>query len=453
MASKFNPLRQKSLLKGLNLSLAGARTGGALLVDKALNKVVPGRDHNPLLAQEARKLVARLGQMKGTYVKVGQMLALVGEYVLPAELTDALRELESATEALPWVQVEAILRERLGADFDLLEIEPEPIGVASLAQVHRARVRETGESICLKFLYPGIRESIDHDFEAVTGMLKLTRWLKTSRSYEEWIGQFKQQLLCEVDYDREMAMTEKVASLLAGDDRFLVPAIVRRFCRQDLIAMEYLQGETVTSAAVAELSQARRDRLGSAMLDLLFKEIFDWQLLQSDPNMGNYRIAIGEDQDRLVLLDFGSMLDVGPSFFEPLGETILGAQQRDAARVVSGLMALDCLRPESSECACDTFVHFCVEIMEPMRHPEQLPEHLLNEQGHYRWAESKLMKRAAVTVGRSATHSGFELPSEHFSLVSRKLIGVFTFITLLRSEFNGWPLLQAYTSEASFSPA
>ena len=432
------------MLRSLNISLAGARAGSAMIADKALNRLLPGRASNPLLAREAQNLVKKLGELKGTYVKVGQMLAMVGEFVLPVELTEALHTLESATAPLPWSEVEGILQTRLGSRYAELDVSPTPIGVASLAQVHRATVRSSGDQIVLKFLYPGVPESIDNDFNAVARMLKLTRWIKASNGFDDWMGQLREQLLHEVDYPREIAMTCRAAEELAGDSRYRVPRIYHEFCCPDLIAMEYLEGVSVNDASVTSLSLERRNRLARNMLDLFFKEVYEWHLLQSDPNFGNYRIAFDATNDQLILLDFGSMLAVEGEFFCALGDAIFAAQHQHKEPLIDALKRLGCLHAGSSPTACDTFANFCVEIMEPMREANELPPQFLNAQGEYRWSETKLMKRAALIAGRSVGNRDFDLPSEKFALVTRKLIGVFTFISILEAEFNGAPILEQY---------
>lgn len=442
MAKKPRLLQRSPLARSLHVSMAGARTGSALIADKALNMLIPGRNANPLLKKEAKKFVTRLGQMKGTYVKVGQMLAMVGEYVLPLELTEALHTLESATEPMPWIEAEDQLKAQLGAKMTELKIDPNPIGVASLAQVHRATVIKTGDQICLKLLYPGVKETISSDFNAVIRMLKLTRWIKLSQDFDQWLELMHQQLLHEVDYPREIRMTETASRLLGDDTRYKIPTIYHHYCANELIAMEYLEGCSVSDKRVTELPQERRNQLAENMLDLFFNEIYQWQLFQTDPNFGNYKIAIGEHHDQLILLDFGSVIDNDPLLFSALGDTIFAAQQENREDVVDGLTRLGCLTESSSEAAQKTFVDFCIEIMEPMRDIEHLPTQLLNAQGAYRWSESKLMKRAAMIAGRSVTSQNFDLPSQNFALVTRKLIGVFTFISLLKAEFNGAPILK-----------
>ena len=96
-------IRRGGLARGLRLSLAGARAGGAFAVDGALKKLRGDTpDDDALLNREAHRFARQLGELKGSYVKIGQLLALLGEHFLPAPLTKALHELEAQTEPVAW---------------------------------------------------------------------------------------------------------------------------------------------------------------------------------------------------------------------------------------------------------------------------------------------------------------------------------------------------------------
>lgn len=100
--------------------------------------------------------------MKGSVVKIGQMMALFGEHFLPEEVTEALHTLENSTTALEWPAVEKHLRQQLGSvKLAELEVDPQPLGAASLGQVHRARRKSDGAELALKIQYPGVANAID----------------------------------------------------------------------------------------------------------------------------------------------------------------------------------------------------------------------------------------------------------------------------------------------------
>ncbi|MEQ9463935.1 MAG: AarF/ABC1/UbiB kinase family protein [Haliea sp.] len=456
MSRKLSTIRQGSFGRGLAVSLAGLRAGGAFAIDGALQRLRPGGQEedyavdSPFIRKEARRFVAELGRLKGTYVKIGQMFALLGEHFLPRALTEALQELNAATEPLPWEVMEPQLRASLGARLAELEVEPVALAAASLAQVHRATVKATGEQICLKLQYPGLREVIDSDFDAVVRMLLLARWVKAGRELDDWLESMRSHLHQEIDYRHEARMGDTVARLVArdtaspGGSRYYVPRRFRRYCSDDVLALEYIEGWQVNRPEVAALSQRRRNALGRGMLELFFHELYSWGVLQTDPNFGNYLIRRGSRRDELVLLDFGSTLSCEPSFLAHLGSAIAAGQEHDREALLASLVGLGCLDSDSTAYARETFIDFCLNLLEPLRPPGELPREYLNDRGEYCWGRSRLLRRAGKRAATAAASLDFATPSRDFALIARKLTGVFTFIAVLDAEFNAHDLVRRH---------
>ena len=210
--------------------------------------------------------------------------------------------------------------------------------------------------------------------------------------------------------------------------------------------MEYVPGKSVTDTSIARLSQARRNALAEAMLELFFYELYDWGWLQTDPNFGNYLVRAGQrgECDELVLLDFGSVLDCSADFLFHLRHLIAAGLEGDEAGVIEGLVGLGCLQEDASQEARQLFAEFCLHLLEPLRPPERLPADRLNRRGQYRWASSELMQRAGKKAAINTTSRHFVPPSRDFALIARKLTGVFTFISVLGAEFNGYGLVMSH---------
>ena len=458
MAKKDKPFPTRAFRRSLSVSMAGLRAGGALAVDSAMSRVLGRSEDDPqseFARREAQRFAEELGRLKGTYVKIGQMLALFGEHFLPPVLVEALRNLSDATEPLHWDALESFVRGSLGPMFDELEVDPEAIAAASLAQVHLARIRATGQWICIKVQYPGLAQMIDSDFDAVVKMLVLARWVKSGRDLDDWMQSLRTHLHNEIDYHREAQLTEAMAQRVAGLEtagvRYHVPMLHPRFCSSEVLAMEYIEGYSVVDEEVAGLSQARRNALGRAMLDLFFSELYDWGMLQTDPNFGNYLLCLEDRRkkeacDELALLDFGSVLDCSEDFLYHLRHTIAASQRQDEPAIVDGLIGLGCLQPDASEEGRRMFADFCLHLLEPLRPPEELPPQYLNEQGEYCWGRSRLMKRAGKQAAASATSRHFTTPSRDFALIARKLTGVFNFIAVLDAQFNACEMIEAHVA-------
>ncbi|GAB3274563.1 ABC1 kinase family protein [Parahaliea aestuarii] len=455
--AKGGGLKRGGFSRSLSVSLAGLRAGGAFALDGALQRLRGGEGQaldSAFARREARRFVTELGRLKGSYVKIGQMMALLGEHFLPPALTEALHSLEASTEALPWTEIEPLLQAQLGPRLDELEVEHRALAAASIAQVHRATVRDSGEQIVLKVQYPGLAEVIDEDFDTVVRMLLLARWVQAGRELDEWLQDLREQLHSEVDYVREASMLERFGERVHEANasgqrsvRYRIPRLLPAYCSGQVLAMEYLAGYRAGRAEVARLSQARRNALGEAMLELFFLEVYQWGELQTDPNFGNYLIATGRGGDELVLLDFGSVLAPDDDFLLHLGNAISAGMARDREALTESLVGLGCLREDSSDVARDTFAEFCCQLLEPLEDPALLPPQYLNRRGEYRWGHSALLRRVGRQAAGSAATRHFSAPGGDFALIARKLTGVFTFIAVLGAEFNGHDLAHRYIDD------
>ena len=90
------------------------------------------------------------------------------------------------------------------------------------------------------------------------------------------------------------------------------------------------------------------------------------------------------------------------------------------------------------------FADFCLHLLEPLRAPDRLPPEYLNEAGEYRWAQSRLVRRAGKQAAVSAATRHFATPSRDFALIARKLSGLFNFIAVLDAQFNAHDMLAAH---------
>ena len=445
--SKRNPIRRGALGRGLALSLAGARAGSAFAIDGALKKLRGERaGDDARLQREADRFARSLGELKGSYVKIGQVFAMLGEHFLPEPLTNALHKLESETAPLDWPHIEPVLQAALADRFAELDIQHSALAAASLAQVHRAKIRASGEQVVIKVQYPDLAAVIDDDFDVVVRMLRLSRWIPASREFDGWLETMREQLRLEIDYPREQAMARRLSEALRSNryaDRLPsqvhIPTYYDRYCDDNLLTMDFVAGDSVVSERVAALPQSTRNKLGRTMLELFFIEVFELGLMQIDPNFGNY--LIGDRGRRLSLLDFGSVMELDHDMRMALADTIVAGHAGDDALLLDGLVRLGCLRDDSSDYARDTFRSFVRHLLEPLRHPSELPPHLLNKRGEYCWGKSELINRTGRQVAGSVASRHFSIPSGDFALIARKLTGVFTFIAVLGAEFNAWDIV------------
>lgn len=449
-------IKTGSFERRLSLTRAGLFAGTRVASHMATNWL-SGRQnrekrHRAMLSTQARFLVDELGKLKGSVVKIGQVMALYGEHFLPEEVTEALHTLEDQTTSLEWQAIERVLEDELGADrLAQLDVEPEPIGAASLGQVHRARRRSDGLDLVLKVQYPGVADAVDSDLNAVAQLLRVARLVSFGPEFNDWLEEVRQMMHREVDYRLEAETTEKFRTLLATDPRFIVPRVLPEFSTARVICSTYEHGHSVSSQPVRDLQLARRSALGEAALELFFRELFVWGEIQTDPNFGNYRIRIAGEQggdpeyDRIVLLDFGAVQTYSDEFLKPVIQMIQASYENNLQAVIDGGVSLRFMSTDWPDDVLETFGQVCMSVLEPLARDKSLwPDYAVNSEGQYRWKQSELPSRVARQAARSAISRYFRVPPKEFVFLNRKLIGVYTFVAVLNSEFNGEPLLRKY---------
>lgn len=428
--------------------LAGARyatfTAGTLFSPSADR----AERRKRILSKQARDLVGELGSLKGSVVKVGQMMALFGEHFLPEEVTEALHSLENQTTALDWPAIEQELRRELGElKMAELDIEREPLGAASLGQVHKAVRRSDGRELCLKVQYPGVADAIDSDMRAIVQMLRFSRMISITEEFNQWLDEVREMLAREVDYDLEAYTTRHFRSLLQEDARFVVPDVVTEYSTNNILCTTFEHGVHVNDPSVMELSQERRDFIGRAIMELCCREVFEWNKMQTDPNFGNYLLRLGDSpqDDQIVLLDFGAIRDFEHETLGPGREMIRGAWHHDAERLLRAVDALGFMRDVPPKLH-EAFTELCFEAVEVLQDPDRYPPppEVINERGEYLWGESDLPNRIMSRASRNALSVHFDVPPKEFIFLARKLLGAYTFLHVINARVRGNTILEPF---------
>lgn len=257
----------------------------------------------------AMRMTRDLGRMRGAAMKLGQMLALDTGAVLPPEMTEVLAALGSEAPPMPPQQLRAVLNAEWGEGWygRFARFDVRPFAAASIGQVHRA-VTPEGAALAVKVQYPGVRASIDSDLDNLATLLGLPGVLPRGMDLRPMLAEAKRQLHREADYAAEARHLAAFGRLLAGDGRFRLPGFHAGLSTPQVLAMGYV--ESVPIDALMDAPQALRDRVSGDLIDLVLRELFVFGQMQTDPNLANYRFE--PDSGRIVLLDFGAVMEVAP---------------------------------------------------------------------------------------------------------------------------------------------
>ncbi len=261
-------------------------------------RLLGGEDHSEA-AVRFRRVLEELGP---TYVKLGQVMSTRPD-IMPAAFINELRKLQDSVAPMSMEAVRAQIEEALGAPADELyqEIDEQPLGAASIGQVHRAVTRD-GRECVIKVQRPGIQEKIRSDLDILYSLAKvLEAAIQEVELYSPTgiIREFSTALLAELDFTREARNMTEFGRNFEEEATVSVPEVFEDLTSTQVMTMQLISAEKL---AVIEGGSPRAKRVLQHLLDAMVKMVLYDGLFHGDPHPGN--IFVRED-DALVFIDFG----------------------------------------------------------------------------------------------------------------------------------------------------
>ncbi|XP_061219669.1 atypical kinase COQ8B, mitochondrial [Neopsephotus bourkii] len=299
---------------------AKAKLGGAPLGPSSL-----------LAGANGQRLAGALCRTRGAALKLGQMLSMQDPGFLPPELLQALERLRQGADFMPRWQSTRVLDQELGPGWreKLLEFQDLPFAAASIGQVHLGVLLD-GTRVAIKVQYPGIAQSIRSDVENLLALLQMSSALPKGLFAEKSLQVLQKELEWECDYHREAQSARTFRDLLRDDPFFSVPRVVPELSAARVLTMEL--GNGIPLDQCQELSQDVRDEICTHLLRLCLRELFEFRLMQTDPNWANF--LYDPPQHKVTLLDFGATRSFDQEFTDHYIEVIRAAADGDKEKVL-----------------------------------------------------------------------------------------------------------------------
>ncbi|MGL6259397.1 ABC1 kinase family protein [Vibrio sp. WXL210] len=376
-------------------------------------------------------LADQLAQLRGAAMKLGQMLSMDAGELIDPDLAEILARLRSDANPMPAKQLAQALEDGLGVDWKqhFLAFNFKPVASASIGQVHHAYA-ENGDSLAIKVQYPGIRKSIDSDVDNVGTLLNMVGLIPEGVNYSELLEDAKQQLHFEADYQREARFAERYGQLLAGDSNFVVPKIIRHCSSDSVLSMEYLNGIAIEDLAGHD--QATRDHVMTKLLELLFKEIFEYRLVQTDPNFANYLYL--EETQQIGLLDFGATREYDERICEGYRLAFAAVMRSDNQGLNAALEQIGFFSEEIADEQRQSVLNLVSIACEPML-----------VQGRYNFATSDLAPRLRDAGAALSLEQGYwHTPPVEALFLHRKIAGLYLLAARLKVRVDIHKLVQCY---------
>ena len=382
--------------------------------------------------KNAERIVDTMGILKGAAMKVGQSLAVMADSMdMPDDVRRVLSKLNDQAVPVAFEDIERVLQQELG-DLDIIfaHIDPEPLGTASLAQAHAARLLD-GTPVVIKVLHDGVEHSVDTDLKALKSILFAGRVLKRSKEEVDLIfDEIHARLKEELDYEHERKNLERFSAFFADIPGIRAPKPMIELCTTRVLVMERLVGMRLEDF-VRQASPQAKQRAGDLLTTAFHEMAYVFRGLHADPHGGNFLFAL---DGSLALIDFGCVKYFEDQFlidYGLMGNHIIDGKREDSIAMAQKLKILQDDRKE----VLDDFWDFVQIIAKPF------------QAGLYEASQDQLMAEIREASNQILKHTTIQA-SRDIIFLHRALTGTYSMLRKLEHRCDYEEIRRQYVQNA-----
>ena len=303
-----------------------AKATGKFFVKKTFDRTLKEARDLKVKIEVAKDIVQSMGELKGAFMKMGQMLSISDDLLLPPEISELFKELQKDAPPMPRSDLDKVFLNSFGKipEGIFKSFDRKPLAAASIGQVHKA-VLPSGEEVAVKVQYPNILKATQNDFKNIDQIKKFFSLIFPDVvDVTNLVVEMKRSLLQECDYVKERNEMSVFKSSFDKDfPNIHVPKTFETFCSNSILTMEFLKGDDFEASL--KYSQEERDFLGQLLFDSYIYSLFKKRKIHSDPQNGNYFFS----RNSIKLLDYGSTRDFSESFVKRYAAILLAMEEDD----------------------------------------------------------------------------------------------------------------------------
>jgi len=296
-----------------------------------------------------------------TFIKLGQILSTRPD-LLPEEYCQELRKLQDQTSPVSFLEIREVVEQELKKPIEEIfaEFDPAPLASASIAQVHRAVLKD-GNKAAVKVQKPGVEEKVISDLEILFYLANLADRLTSFAplTFSEMVTEFQKSLMREIDFLYEAVNARRFRENFSDFEGVYIPRVFDEYTTTRVLTLELIEGFNLSQMAEKGQLQIDGPFLARRGAEAVLKMIFEDGFFHADPHPGN--IMIREETGELVFLDFGIVGTVDERTRENMERMLLAVLRKDTERVVDILEDEFLLSPVESPLTLRVDLH---EILE-----------------------------------------------------------------------------------------
>jgi predicted unusual protein kinase regulating ubiquinone biosynthesis (AarF/ABC1/UbiB family) len=318
----------------------GLKVGGNYIKHYSKKLFNPDLDKTELNEDNAADIYESLSELKGSALKVAQMLSM-DKNLLPQAYVNKFSQSQYNAPPLSGPLIVQTFRKYFGKTPDKIfdKFDTKSSNAASIGQVHRAELN--GKKLAVKIQYPGVGESISSDLKLV----KPFAFRVMGKELDIYMNEVEERLLEETDYELEVRRSVEFSVACSNLENTVFPRYYPELSSKRIITMDWLEGQHLREFLQTNPSQELRDRIGQALWDFYNFQQHELRAVHADPHPGNFLIT---GDGKLGIIDFGCIKEIPEDFYYPFFELISAGMLENKAKTLEAFRQLDMIHDTDS---------------------------------------------------------------------------------------------------------
>lgn len=289
----------------------GAKVGGNYMKHYAKKMVNPSMDKEELHANNATDIYKSLSELKGSALKVAQMMSM-DKNLLPRAYQDKFTMAQYSAPPLSYPLVVKTFQKYFSRTPEQMfdTFTRSAVNAASIGQVHKAT--QNGKPLAVKIQYPGVADSVSSDLKLVRPFaLRLLNM--NERELDHYMAEVEEKLLEETDYILEVRRSREISEECGHIPNLKFPKYYDEFSSERIITMDWIEGKHIKEWMDTKPTQKAKNQIGQALWDFYHHQVHNLKQVHADPHPGNFIVQEG---DQLGIIDFGCVKVIPEDFYQ-----------------------------------------------------------------------------------------------------------------------------------------
>ncbi len=286
--------------------------------------------------KRARWFTNQLIELGSAFIKIGQLLSARPD-LIPNTWIQELSKLQDQVPNFSFTQVEETIRNELGSKFNEIDqIICDPVGSASLAQVHKATLKD-GKKVVFKVQRPNLKKLFIIDLgimQQIAGLLQKNKNWSRGRNWVEIAKECRKVLMKELDFNSEAQYAARFRQQFLDDENVEVPEVIWDMSSEKVLCLSYVEGIKISDLEKLKSQEIDLSKIAEIGAISYLKQLVNYGFFHADPHPGNLAVS---SEGKLIFYDFGMMGNISNNLQTRLGGMVKAAALRDAASLVSQL--------------------------------------------------------------------------------------------------------------------